>query len=38
MVSRINKKKLKGLRKDLRNNMPPAERILWSQLKGKQLE
>ena len=38
MVSRFNKKELKGLRQNLRNNMPPAERILWSQLKGKQLE
>jgi len=38
MVSRINKKELKGLRQNLRNNMPPAERILWSQLKGGQLD
>ncbi|MCH6580711.1 MAG: endonuclease domain-containing protein [Nitrospinae bacterium] len=38
MVSGFNKKGLKGLRQNLRNNMPPAERILWSKLKGKQLE
>ena len=38
MKKRFNKKELKGLRQDLRNNMPPAERILWTQLKGKQLE
>jgi len=38
MVSQFNKKELKGLRQNLRNNMPPAERILWSKLKGKQLE
>ena len=38
MVSQFNKKEMKGLRQSLRNNMPPAERILWKQLKGKQLE
>jgi very-short-patch-repair endonuclease len=38
MVSGSNKKELKGLRQNLRNNMPPAEKILWGQLKGKQLE
>ena len=38
MVSGFNKKELKGLRQDLRNNMPPAEKILWSKLKGSQLE
>ena len=37
MVLRFNKKELKGLRQNLRNNMPPAERILWGKLKGKQL-
>ena len=38
MVSGSNKKELKGLRQNLRNNMPPAEKILWSKLKGKQLD
>ena len=38
MVSPFNKKELKGLRQNLRNNMPPAEKILWNKLKGKQLE
>ena len=38
MVSPFNKKELKSLRQNLRNNMPPAEKILWSKLKGKQLE
>lgn len=37
MVSGFNKKELKGLRQNLRNNMPPAERILWNKLRGKQL-
>ena len=31
-------KKNKTLRQELRNNMPLAERILWSKLKSKQLE
>ena len=38
MVSPFNKKELKGLRQNLRNNMPPAERILWGKLKSSQLE
>lgn len=32
-----NKSELKGLRQKLRNNAPKAEQILWSRLKGKQL-
>ncbi|NIQ04073.1 MAG: DUF559 domain-containing protein [Nitrospinaceae bacterium] len=38
MASPINKKELKGLRQKLRNNMPPAEKALWNQLRGSQLE
>ena len=38
MKNRFNKKGLKGLRQNLRNNMPPAERVLWRQLQGKQLD
>ena len=38
MTTKSNKKELKRLRQDLRNNMPPAEAILWNQLKGKQLD
>lgn len=33
----LNPKKTKKLRQYLRNNMPQAEVILWSKLKGKQL-
>ena len=32
-----NKQSQTGLRKKLRNNMPKAEIILWSKLKGKQM-
>ncbi|NOX85766.1 MAG: endonuclease domain-containing protein [Chlorobi bacterium] len=34
----FNRKKLKSFRKELRNNLTPAEAILWSALKNKQLE
>ncbi len=33
----LNPKDTKELRRHLRNNMPQAEVILWSKLKGKQL-
>lgn len=33
-----NKKHLKDYRKELRNNLTPAEARLWSMLKDKQLE
>jgi len=33
----FNKKKLKDFRKKLRNNLTPAEALLWSALKNKQL-
>ncbi len=29
--------KLKGFSRDLRKNMPPAELLLWSRLRGKQI-
>ncbi len=32
----INIKSQKEFRKELRNNLPPAEAILWNQLKGRQ--
>ncbi len=35
---RHNNKLLKGYRKELRNNLTPAEARLWSMLKDKQLE
>ncbi len=34
----FNRKRLKSFRKELRNNLTPAEAILWSALKNKQLE
>jgi len=37
MANRSNKKELKNLRQNLRNNMPPAEILLWDKLKAKQL-
>ncbi len=33
-----NRKELKPYRKELRNNLTPAEVTLWLELKGKQLE
>lgn len=33
----FNKQEAKGIRRKLRSNMPKAEVILWSRLKGKQL-
>jgi very-short-patch-repair endonuclease len=33
-----NKSELKEYRKNLRNNLTPAEALLWKALKGKQLE
>jgi|SRR5690606_30759565 len=33
-----NKKELKDLRKELRNNLTPAEAYLWNELKNGQLE
>jgi len=33
-----NKPELKEFRKKLRNNLTPAEALLWKALKGKQLE
>src|SRR5579872_1586909 len=30
-------KHLKGFARDLRKNMPPAESLLWSRLRGKQI-
>ncbi len=34
----FNKKELKGLRRIHRNNMPKAEVVLWTILKGKQMD
>jgi very-short-patch-repair endonuclease len=36
-MSIFNKPKFKELRQKLRNNMPDAEIILWSELQGKRL-
>ena len=33
----FNRKRLKNFRKELRNNLTPAEALLWSALKNKQL-
>ena len=33
-----NKKVLKDFRKELRNNLTPAEAYFWNELKGKKLE
>lgn len=37
MTDLFNKKSEKGKRRNLRNNMPKAEVILWSRIKNKQL-
>ncbi len=37
VIKVFNKKELKSRRKYLRNNMTPAETILWSRLKNRQL-
>ena len=34
----VNKKEIKGLRRNLRNNMTPAEVALWLKLKAGQLD
>ena len=34
----VNKKEVKGLRRNLRNSMTPAEVALWSQLKAGKLD
>ena len=37
MPEYFNRREEKHLRRRLRNNMPPAEVVLWSKLRGKQL-
>ena len=37
MTEYFNRREEKALRRRLRNDMPPAERLLWSKLRGKQL-
>jgi very-short-patch-repair endonuclease len=37
MTEIYNRRELKYRRQELRNNMPPAEVILWQRLRGKQL-
>lgn len=38
MSKLLNRKPQKSIRKRLRNNPPPAERILWQSLRSKSLE
>jgi very-short-patch-repair endonuclease len=38
MTKLYNKTSEKDKRQSLRNNMPPAEQLIWARLKGKQVE
>jgi very-short-patch-repair endonuclease len=38
MTKLYNKTSEKDKRQSLRNNMPPAEQLVWARLKGKQVE
>jgi very-short-patch-repair endonuclease len=38
MTKLYNKTSEKGKRQLLRNNMPPAEQLVWARLKGRQIE
>ena len=38
MTKLYNKASEKDKRQSLRNNMPPAEQLVWARLKGKQVE
>jgi very-short-patch-repair endonuclease len=38
MTELYNKTSEKDKRQSLRNNMPPAEKLIWNRLKGKQIE
>ena len=38
MTKLYNKTSEKDKRQSLRNNMPPAEQLVWARLKGKQIE
>jgi very-short-patch-repair endonuclease len=38
MTKLYNKTSEKDKRQSLRNNMPPAEQLIWARLKGKQIE
>jgi very-short-patch-repair endonuclease len=38
MTELYNKTSEKDKRQSLRNNMPPAEKLIWNRLKGKEIE
>ncbi len=38
MTELYNKTSEKDKRQSLRNNMPPAEKLIWNRLKGRQIE